>query len=384
MSNLERNALPDSGLSTEERAFYARHLTLSDLGLEGQMRLKSARVLVVGAGGLGSPLLLYLAAAGVGHIGIVDGDVISLSNLHRQVLYTIDDIGKPKAEIARKRLQSLNPHIKIDIFPNFITNDNALEIIKQYDIIADGTDNFPTRYLINDACILANKVNVYASIFKFEGQVSVFNQLLSDGTCSPNYRDLYPTPPAPDAVPNCAEAGVLGVLPGIIGCIQANEIIKIITNIGETLAGKLLIFDTLEMNSHILKIKKTFNNADIKNLIDYESFCSTLLPHKVPSISVAQLYNLQKNNTDFQLIDVREPHEYDQYNLGGILIPLAEVAKNLHKISKEKKVVIYCQSGKRSKEAVKLILDINSGFDIYNLEGGVMAYQAFITGSEAL
>ncbi|MDX1943167.1 MAG: ThiF family adenylyltransferase [Saprospiraceae bacterium] len=384
MNTIKNNTRPASEFSLEEKTFYARHLVLPELGLEGQLLLKAARVLVVGAGGLGSPLLWYLAAAGVGHIGIVDGDVVDISNLHRQVLYTIHDLGQSKAEVAQKRLQALNPHIQIQIFPTFLTNENALEIIHQFDIVADGTDNFPTRYLINDACILANKVNVYASIFKFEGQVSVFNQLLPDGTRSPNYRDLYPTPPAPDAVPNCAESGVLGVLPGIIGCIQANEVLKIITNIGEILTGKILIFDAITSSTQIIKIKKNIDNASIINLIDYEAFCDVIPLNRIQSMSAAQLYDLQKSNADFQLIDVREPHEYAQDHLiGGELIPLREITKNLHKISREKIVIFYCQTGKRSKEAINFLIKKDINPHLYNLEGGIIAFQNIIIGRDA-
>ncbi|RMI26214.1 MAG: molybdopterin-synthase adenylyltransferase MoeB, partial [Calditrichaeota bacterium] len=244
----------------EELARYHRHIIIPEFGIEGQQKLKAARVLVVGTGGLGSPLLLYLAAAGVGTLGIVDFDVVEDSNLHRQVLFNQQDLGMPKVEAAKKRLMALNPHIEVVTYNTRLTSANALEIIRDYDVVADGTDNFPTRYLVNDACVLLGKPNVYASIFQFEGQVSVFNYVDKNGEVGPNYRCLYPEPPPPGLVPNCAEGGVLGVLPGIIGCLQANEVIKVITGIGEPLSGRLLIFDALKFEVRILKFKRDENN----------------------------------------------------------------------------------------------------------------------------
>ncbi len=374
MSDLKRGAPSNHPFSTAEQALYARHLVLPELGLEGQKKLKAAKVLVVGAGGLGSPLLLYLAAAGVGKIGIVDGDKVDYSNLHRQVLYTTEDVGKPKVQAAKERLQQLNSYIKIDTFFEFLNRDNALNIISEYDIIADGSDNFPTRYLVNDACVICNKINVYASIFRFEGQVSVFNYVNKNGSRGVNYRDLYPVPPAPDSVPNCAESGVLGVLPGIIGSMQANEVIKIITNIGEPLAGRLFVFDAASFNSLILKINKK-SNTQITELLDYEQFCNTPLPKQIRSISVEKLYKLKAEKTDFQLIDVREPHEYQDYNIGGELIPLSKLKQNISRIAKDKVVVIHCQSGKRSSDAIHILESLDHYTNLYNLEGGIEAWK---------
>ena len=248
--------MSDTTFSKQELARYARHFALPDFGIEGQKKLKNSRVLVVGAGGLGCPVLLYLAAAGVGHIGIIDGDVVDDSNLQRQVLYTVADVGKSKAVAAKERLLSMNPHIDIQAFTQHFTVENALDIVSKYDVVADGTDNFPTRYLVNDACVLKGKVNVYASIFRFEGQISVFNLTQNDGERSINYRDIFPTPPPAGLIPDCAEGGVLGVLPGIIGAMQASEVIKILTNIGEPLSGRLFLFDAQTFTAKSLKIKK--------------------------------------------------------------------------------------------------------------------------------
>src|SRR5436190_13712013 len=265
--------------SREELARYNKHIIIPEFGLEAQQKLKSSKVLVIGSGGLGSPVLLYLAAAGVGIIGIVDFDVVDDSNLQRQVLFGVSEIGQPKVEAAKRRLESLNPYIKIKIYNTQLTSKNALEIIKDYDVVADGTDNFPTRYLVNDACLLLNKPNVYASIFQFEGQVSVFNYVNNKGQRGPNYRDLYPTPPPAGLVPSCAEGGVLGVLPGIIGSLQASEVIKVITGVGEPLSGRFFIFDALNFETRTFKIKPrednpiSGKNPTITSLIDYEQFC---------------------------------------------------------------------------------------------------------------
>ena len=269
----------DISFSDQELNRYSRHLSLSEFSLEGQRKLKAAKVLVVGAGGLGAPLLLYLAAAGVGTIGIVDNDIVEESNLQRQVLYGIDDLGKAKVDAASARLKNLNPHINIITYKEEITADNALNIIANYDVVADGTDNFPTRYLVNDACVLLDKCLVFASIHKFQGQVAVFHYLDKDGNRGPNYRDMYPNPPAPGSVPSCAEGGVLGVLPGIIGSMQANELIKVISGIGEPLSGKLFMYDALNSQSRILRISKdaenplTGANPTQKSLINYQKFC---------------------------------------------------------------------------------------------------------------
>ncbi|HFC00908.1 MAG TPA: molybdopterin-synthase adenylyltransferase MoeB, partial [Phaeodactylibacter sp.] len=319
-------------LSSDELIRYSRHLAIPEFGLAGQKKLKAAKVLVIGAGGLGSPLLLYLAAAGVGTIGIVDFDVVDISNLQRQVLFTVDDIGKSKAALAKNKLLALNPHLQIHIYNKAFTSKNALQLVQQYDVVADGTDNFPTRYLTNDACVLAGKVNVYASIFRFEGQVSVFNYPLADGKYGPNYRDIFPAPPPPDLVPNCAEGGVLGVLPGIIGSLQASEVIKVITGIGEPLVGRLFLFDAADFSTRILKFKKN-PNIKITKLIDYDQFCG-IAPKKekhIPEISVQELYQLKEQQADFQLIDVRKTYERNIVHIGGEMIPLGEIQQAVDK-----------------------------------------------------
>ncbi len=363
-------------LSPAELARYSRHIAIPEFNLAAQKKLKAANVLVVGSGGLGSPMLLYLTAAGVGHIGIVDFDVVDDSNLQRQVLFTVDDIGKSKAETAKKRLAKLNPYVKFTVYNNAFTKDNALEIIKDYDVVADGTDNFPTRYLVNDACVLAGKINVYASIFRFEGQVSVFNFLNEDGTRGANYRDLFPEPPPPGMVPSCAEGGVLGVLPGIIGSMQANEVIKVITGVGEPLAGRLFLFDAASFTTRILKVRKNSNTL-ITELINYEEFCGIGIEKgedKVKEISVFDLKKWQEEGVDFQLIDVRQPYEYEIANLGGELIPQSELVQNLDKISTTKKVVIHCRSGQRSADAIRDLENLGEFENLYNLKGGILEY----------
>lgn len=367
--------------SKEELARYNRHIIIPEFGLESQQKLKASKVLVVGSGGLGSPVLLYLAAAGVGTLGIVDFDVVDDSNLQRQILFGVESVGIPKVEAAKQRLLALNPHIKIQLFNEQLTSKNALDIIKDFDVVADGTDNFPTRYLVNDACILTGKPNVYASIFQFEGQVSVFNYRNAKGETGPNYRDLYPTPPPPGLVPSCAEGGVLGVLPGIIGSMQASEVIKVITGIGETLSGRFFIFDALNFETRIFKISKREDNPingknpTIKELIDYEQFCGMRVVEKpIKEISVKDLYDWQVKGEEFQLIDVREPHEYDIVNIGGELIPLATVSANADRIDRDKKVIVHCKMGGRSAKAIRE-LEEKYGFDnLYNLNGGIMAY----------
>ena len=367
--------------SKEELARYNRHIIIPEFGLEAQQKLKAAKVLVVGSGGLGSPALLYLTAAGVGTIGIIDFDVVDDSNLQRQILFGVESVGLPKVEAARKRLEALNPHINIRLYNEQLTSKNALDIIREYDVVADGTDNFPTRYLVNDACVLTGKPNIYASIFQFEGQVSVFNYRNANGETGPNYRDLYPTPPPPGLVPSCAEGGVLGVLPGIIGSMQASEVIKVITGVGETLSGRFFIFDALNFETRTFKISKRADNPisgknpTITELIDYEQFCGMKTIEKpIKEISARELYDLQVRGEKFQLIDVREPHEYDIVNLGGELIPLAMVSANADKIDRDKKVVVHCKMGGRSAKAIRE-LEEKYGFDnLYNLTGGVLAY----------
>ena len=329
--------------------------------------------MVVGAGGLGSPMLLYLAAAGIGKIGIIDFDRVDETNLQRQILYTMEDIGQPKAATARLKLLALNPHLEVEVYDEQLTSENALPIISGYDIVADGTDNFPTRYLVNDACVLAGKVNVYASIFRFEGQVSVFNHLQEDGSRGPNYRDLFPTPPPPERVPNCAEGGVLGVLPGIIGSMQATEVIKVAAGIGEPLSGKLFLFDALTFTSRILKVRKN-PNLVIEQLIDYEQFCAPQPQPAVPQLGVKELKKLMDEEADFQLIDVREPYEYAIANLGGELIPPSQISRQAGRISRDKKVVLHCRSGKRSADAIRELQKLDSFDNLYNLEGGILAW----------
>lgn len=372
----------DVQFSREELARYNRHIIIPEFGLEAQQKLKAAKVLVVGSGGLGSPLLLYLTAAGVGQIGIVDFDVVDDSNLQRQVLYGKDDVGRLKVEAARKRLEALNPHIRFDIHNTRLTSANALDIVSQYDVVADGTDNFPTRYLVNDACVLAGKPNVYASIFQFEGQVSVFNYRNAAGELGPNYRDLYPTPPPPGLVPSCAEGGVLGVLPGIIGSLQALEVIKVITGVGEPLSGRLFSFDALSFGSRIFKLRRRADNPlngerpSITALIDYEQFCGLKNPAEtraVKEISVEEFLDLQVSGEPFQLIDVREPHEYAIANLGAELIPLDTVTEHSARFAHDRKVVVHCQAGVRSAKAIRALED-QFGFDnLYSLRGGIQA-----------
>jgi molybdopterin/thiamine biosynthesis adenylyltransferase/rhodanese-related sulfurtransferase len=367
--------------SKEELSRYDRHIIIPDFGFEGQKKLKAAKVLVIGSGGLGSPALLYLAAAGVGTIGIIDFDVVDDSNLQRQVLFGVDEIGKPKVEAAKKRLQSLNPHITIKTYNQQLTSQNALDIIKDYDVVADGTDNFPTRYLVNDACVLLGKPNIYASIFQFEGQVSVFNYINKEGELGPNYRDLYPTPPPPGLVPSCAEGGVLGVLPGIIGSLQALEVIKVITGVGETLSGRFVIFDALNFESRTFKIKRNpanplnGENPTIKQLIDYEQFCGVKAVEKpIKEITAKELYDLQVRGEDIQVIDVREPHEYEIANIGGELIPLATVSANADKIDRDKKVIVHCKMGGRSAKAIRELEEKFGFTNLYNLKGGILGY----------
>ena len=369
------SGLEEINFTKEELARYNRHIIIPEFGIEAQKKLKAAKVLVIGSGGLGSPLLLYLAAAGVGTLGIVDLDVVDDSNLQRQVLFGVQDIGIPKVEAAKIRLKQLNPHIKIKTYNTQFTSKNALEIIKDYDVVADGTDNFPTRYLVNDASVLAKIPNVYASIFQFEGQVSVFNYTDKNGTKGPNYRDLYPTPPEPGLIPNCAEGGVLGVLPGIIGSLQANEVIKVITGVGEPLSGRFFVFDALTFETRTLKITKRANSTEIKELIDYEQFCGiSAIEKPVKEISTLELENWISNGEDFQIIDVRETSEYEQINIGAHLIPLGEVIARNHEIEREKKVVIHCRSGARSAKAIRQLEEI--GFDnLYNLKGGILAIE---------
>lgn len=366
--------IPD--FSNEELERYSRHLILPEFNIEGQRKLKKSKVLIIGAGGLGCPMLMYLTAAGVGTIGIVDFDVVDASNLQRQVLFTTDDIGKQKATRAAERLSRLNPEIKFNPYVTKLTSENALEIIKEYDLVADGSDNFPTRYLVNDACVLLNKPNVHGAIFRFEGQVSVFNYLQKDGTHGPNYRDLFPSPPPTGLVPNCAEGGVLGVLPGIIGSMQASEIIKVLAGIGVPLDGKLFILDAMTLETRTLKIRKNPSRTHITKLIDYDVFCGlsefTNNQFSIAEITAEELNKLLNSNTeDFQIIDVREQYEYEIGNLGGISIPLVEIENRMDEIGSAEKIVFLCRSGVRSRKAIEKLQ--NTGIkNMYNLKGGLL------------
>ena len=363
-------------LSKEEVIRYSRHLNLPDFDLEVQRRLADSKVLVVGAGGLGSPLLLYLSAAGIGHLGIIDFDQVELSNLQRQVLFSTSEIGQNKAAIASEKINELNPHVKVTVYTEKLTTDNAMDIIPQYDLVADGTDNFQTRYLVNDACVLAGKPNVYASVFRFEGQVSVFNALLENGERGPNYRDLYPRPPAPGLVPDCATGGVLGVLPGIVGSFQTLEVIKILTGIGSPLIGELLLIDTLSSNTRKIKFRKK-DHSNITQLINYDEFCGVDQSKNdmaaIKEVTVQELKSWKEEGKDFQLIDVREQHEYDFVNIQGELIPLGDIMGRTEEISRDKDVVLMCRTGARSGTAVNA-LQQNGFNNLYNLKGGIVAW----------
>jgi adenylyltransferase/sulfurtransferase len=367
-------------LSREEILRYSRHLIMPEVGMEGQLRLKRARVLCVGSGGLGAPLALYLAAAGVGRLGLVDFDRVDFTNLQRQVLYGTSDVGRPKLEAARQRLADLNPEVEIVPYETRLTSENALEILEPWDIVVDGTDNFPTRYLVNDACVLLGKPNVYGSIFRFEGQVSVFG--MPEGPC---YRCLYPEPPPPGLVPSCAEGGVLGVLPGIIGSLQAMEVLKLILGIGQPLVGRLLLFDALAMRFRELRLRRNPDcpvcgeRPTIRQLIDYEEFCGIRgeeAPARVtdvPEIAPRELYQRLQRGEDIFILDVREPHEYQICNLGGYLIPLGELPRRVHELDTARTIVAHCRSGKRSAEAVDFLRRV--GFTrVWNLRGGILAW----------
>ena len=367
-------------LSKEEVQRYSRHLIMPEVGMEGQLKLKRARVLTIGTGGLGAPLGLYLAAAGVGHLGLVDFDVVDNSNLQRQVTFTTADVGKPKSEAAKARLSALNPSIEIVSYETRLTSDNALELFRDYDIIVDGTDNFPTRFLVNDACILLGKPNVYGSIFRFEGQATVFGY--PDGPC---YRCLYPEPPPPGLVPSCAEGGVLGVLPGIVGSIQAMETIKLILGAGEPLVGRLLLFDALAMRFRELKLKKNpecpmcGTHRSITKLIDYEEFCgirgeeAPAMTDGIPEITATELKARQDRGDKLFILDVREPHEYQICNLNGKLIPLGELPRRVNELDSSVEMVVHCRSGKRSADAIHFLQ--TAGFKkLWNLKGGVLAW----------
>ena len=367
-------------LSKEEVQRYSRHLIMPEVGLEGQLKLKRARVLAIGTGGLGAPLGLYLAAAGVGHLGLVDFDVVDNSNLQRQVTFTTADVGKPKSEAAKARLQALNPMIDIVSYETRLTSDNALDLFRDYDIIVDGTDNFPTRFLVNDACVLLGKPNVYGSIFRFEGQATVFGY--PGGPC---YRCLYPEPPPPGLVPSCAEGGVLGVLPGIVGSIQAMETIKLILGAGDPLVGRLLLFDALAMRFRELKLKKNpecpvcGEHPTLKKLIDYEEFCgirgeeAPAMTDGISEITATDLKKRLDRGDKLFILDVREPHEYQICNLNGKLIPLGELPRRVNELDSSVEMVVHCRSGKRSADAIHFLQ--TAGFKkLWNLKGGVLAW----------
>ncbi len=363
-------------LTSEEIRRYARHLNLPQFGKETQQKLKDSKVLVVGTGGLGAPILQYLTAAGIGTIGVVDFDVVDQSNLQRQVLFSTSDVGNPKTTTAINKLKDQNPNVDFIEHQVTLSSSNALEILEEYDVMVDGTDNFPTRYLVNDACVLLNKPYVYASIYQFEGQVSVFNY--QEG---PNYRDLFPTPPPPGLVPSCAEGGVLGVLPGIIGSIQASEAIKVVAGIGEPLSGKLFLFDALDFTTRKLNIRKdpenpiSGDNRTITKLIDYDEFCGLKIENDMQTITVEELKELKDKGEEFTLIDVREEHEYEDANLDGILIPLGSILDHLDQIPKEGNVIMQCRSGGRSGNAIKLLEQREGYTNLKNLEGGILAWK---------
>jgi adenylyltransferase/sulfurtransferase len=368
-------------LTNDDIARYSRHLILDEVGMEGQRRLKGSSVLCIGTGGLGSPLVMYLAAAGVGRIGLVDFDVVDASNLQRQVIHGTSTIGKPKLESAKARILDINPHCQVDTYPVALMADNALEILEPYDVVVDGTDNFPTRYLVNDACVLLGKPNVYGSIFKFEGQASVFNY---EG--GPNYRDLYPEPPPPGLVPSCAEGGVLGILPGVIGCIQATETVKILLGKGTSLSGRLLLYDALNMKFRELKLRRDPDAPKISTLIDYHMFCG--VPHPDAEREEAPMADgfarLNPKQTQAKLaegwepfvLDVRKPHEAEivRLSFADLLRPHEDVlAGNFDGIPKDRPVLVHCKMGGRSAKAAQALVD--AGYtDVTNLDGGITGW----------
>jgi adenylyltransferase/sulfurtransferase len=371
-------------LSNDEILRYSRHLIMPEVGMDGQQKLKAAKVLCIGAGGLGSPLALYLTAAGVGTLGIVDFDVVDYTNLQRQIIHTTADVGRKKLDSAADKLKAINPFLNLQTFDTKLTSANALELFREFDIVADGTDNFPTRYLVNDACVLTGKPNVYGSIFRFEGQASVF--ATEDGPC---YRCLYPEPPPPGLVPSCAEGGVLGILPGLVGVIQATETIKLILGQGDSLVGRLLLVDALGMKFRELKLRKNPDcpacgtHRTITKLIDYDQFCgirgvespasASATEGKMAEISVEELKKKIDNKEDIFILDVREPHEYQICNLNGYLIPLGDLPKRLGELDSSREIVAHCKMGGRSAKAVAFLQQ--AGFKkVSNLTGGITAW----------
>jgi adenylyltransferase/sulfurtransferase len=381
--------LDEIQLTKDDYERYSRHLILPEVGLEGQKRLKAASVLCIGTGGLGSPLLLYLAAAGIGRIGIVDFDVVDTSNLQRQVIHGTSWVGKPKIESAKNRIHEINPYCQVDLYETRLTSENALEILQPYDIVVDGTDNFPTRYLVNDACVLLNKPNVYGSILRFEGQATVFNY-----QGGPNYRDLFPEPPPPGMVPSCAEGGVLGILPGIIGLIQATETVKIILGQGNTLSGRLLLYNALDMKFRELKLRPNPIRPVIEKLIDYEEFCG--IPQAEAEEAKQQLESqemtvkdlkelLDSGAKDFVLLDVRNPNEYDIAKIpGSVLVPLPDI-ENGNGVAKVKEIlnghrlIAHCKMGGRSAKALAILKE--AGIVGTNVKGGITAWSREIDPS---
>lgn len=381
---VETAPLPE--LTTDELSRYSRHLILPEVGMEGQQRLKAAKVLCVGTGGLGSPLAFYLAAAGIGTLGLVDFDVVDASNLQRQIIHSTKDIGRKKLDSAEEKLTALNPALNVVKHDTMLSSANALGILKDYDIVADGTDNFPTRYLVNDACVLTGKPNVYGSIFRFEGQCSVF--ATEQGPC---YRCLYPEPPPPGLVPSCAEGGVLGILPGLVGVMQATEVIKLILGKGESLIGRLLLVDALNMRFRELKLRKNPDcpvcgeHPTIHQLIDYQQFCGIVpetkensnMKNGIPQITVQELKQRIDSGDDVQLIDVREPYEYQIAQIGGKLIPQNDVPQRLSEIDPSREVVVQCKSGGRSQRIAEYLKQ--QGYPrVANLAGGILAWSEFI------
>ena len=374
--------IPLPELTTDDLSRYSRHLILPEVGMEGQQRLKAAKVLCVGTGGLGSPLAFYLAAAGIGTLGLVDFDVVDASNLQRQIIHSTKDIGRKKLDSAEEKLIALNPALNVVKHETMLTSANALDILKDYDIVADGTDNFPTRYLVNDACVILGKPNAYGSIFRFEGQASVF--ATEDGPC---YRCLYPEPPPPGLVPSCAEGGVLGILPGLVGVIQATEVIKLILGKGSPLIGRLLLVDALNMRFRELKLRKNpecpvcGDNPTVTELIDYQQFCGIVpetkedksMKNGIPQITVKELKRRIDAGEDVQFIDVREPYEYQIAQIGGKLIPQNDVPNRLAEIDRNREVVVQCRSGARSQRIAEFL--VQSGYPkVANLAGGILAW----------
>ncbi len=369
-------------LSSNEIARYSRHLIMPEVGMDGQKRLKASSVLLIGAGGLGSPLGLYLAAAGVGRLGLVDFDVVDFSNLQRQIIHGTPDVGRPKLHSARDRLRAINPEVKVDLYETHLTSANALQILEPYDVVIDGTDNFPTRYLVNDACVLLKKPNVYGSIFRFDGQASVFYP--GKGPC---YRCLYPEPPPPGEVPSCAEGGVLGILPGLIGCVQATEAVKLILGKGSPLVGRLLLYDALEMSFREFKVRRNprcpicGDSPTITALIDYEQFCGVRGQESAAppaddgeEITVQELKSRLDRGDKVFVLDVRNPPEYDICRLdGSVLLPLPELPQRVGELDREREIVVHCKSGMRSAKAIAYLK--GQGFRrLKNLKGGILAW----------